>query len=82
LNSKIVSLEKTRANCESDLLNLKQERAKHAEDKKDEIDKLRSQISEIKKNQEFEMEKIAKESKQMTEALMKDHKLKEEKLKS
>jgi hypothetical protein len=63
-------------------LNLKQERAKHTEDKKDEIDKLRSQISEIKKNQEFEMDKIAKESKQMTEALMKDHKLKEEKLKS
>jgi hypothetical protein len=28
------------------------------------------------------MDKIAKESKQMTEALMKDHKLKEEKLKS
>jgi hypothetical protein len=43
---------------------------------------LRSQISEIKKNQEFEMEKISKESKQMSEALMKDHKMKEDKLKA
>jgi hypothetical protein len=30
LNSKIISLEKTRSNCEAELLKLKQERAKHA----------------------------------------------------
>jgi hypothetical protein len=32
-------------------LKLKQERASHAEEKKEEIDKLRGQIKEIRKNQ-------------------------------
>lgn len=31
LETKIASLEKTKANCESDLLHLRQERAKHTE---------------------------------------------------
>lgn len=39
---------------------LKQDRAKHAEEKKEEMDKLKSQIREIKKNQEMDMEKISK----------------------
>ncbi len=41
------------------------------------MDKLKSQIREIKKNKELQMEKINKESKAMSDALLKDNKTKE-----
>ncbi|XP_031505818.1 uncharacterized protein LOC116268180 [Nymphaea colorata] len=52
LETKIDSLEKTKANCEGELLRLRQERAKHTEEKKEEIDKLKSQIRENKSKTE------------------------------
>jgi hypothetical protein len=82
LETKIDSLEKTKANCEGDLLKLRQERAKHTEDKKEEIDKLKSQIREVKNYKEKEIEKISKENKQLHDGLVKDHRSREDKLKA
>jgi hypothetical protein len=48
LETKIESLEKTKNNCDAELLRLRQERARHTEEKKEEIDKLKSQIREVK----------------------------------
>jgi hypothetical protein len=75
-------LEKTKTNNEGDLLKLRQERAKHTEDKKEEIDKLKSQIREVKNYKEKEKDKINKENKQLHDTLIKDHKTREDKLKS
>lgn len=58
LQTKIESLEKTKANCESDLIHLRQERAKHTEQKKEEIDKLKSQIREVRNYKESQYKKI------------------------
>jgi len=52
LETKIESLEKAKGNCEADLLKLRQDRAKHTEEKKEEIDKLKSQIREVKNYKE------------------------------
>jgi esterase/lipase len=63
------------------LIFFRQERAKHTEEKKEEIDKLKSQIREVKNYKEKEIEKISKENKQLHDALIKDHRTREEKLK-
>jgi predicted nucleic acid-binding Zn-ribbon protein len=60
LETKIESLEKTKTNCEAELIHLRQERARHTEEKKEEIDKLKSQIREVKNYKEKEIEKISK----------------------
>lgn len=82
LETKIESLEKTKANCEGELLRLRQERAKHTEEKKEEIDKLKSQIREVRNYKEKEIEKISKENKQLHDGLVKDHRTREDKLKA
>ena len=74
LETKIESLEKTKGNCESDLLKLRQERAKHTEEKKEELDKLKSQIREVRHYKEKEIDKISKENKQLHDGPAKDHK--------
>ena len=55
LETKIESLEKTKTNCEAELIHLRQERARHTEEKKEEIDKLKSQIREVKNYKEKEI---------------------------
>ncbi len=82
LETKIESLEKTKTNCEAELIHLRQERARHTEEKKEEIDKLKSQIREVKNYKEKEIEKISKENKTLYDSLIKDHKTREEKLKA
>lgn len=58
LETKIESLDRTRANCDADLIRLRQERARHTEEKKEEIDKLKSQIREVRNYKENEVKKI------------------------
>ena len=55
LQLKIDSLEKTKVNCEKDLLKLREDRAKHTEDKKEEMDKLKSQIREVKNTKDRDL---------------------------
>lgn len=50
LQMRISSLDKTKVNCEKDLLKLREDRAKHGEDKKEEMDRLKGQIKETKSN--------------------------------
>ena len=45
------------------MLKLRQDRAKHTEDKKEEMDKLKSQIRELKNAKDRELEEIEKHSK-------------------
>lgn len=75
-------MEKTKTNCEAELIHLRQERARHTEEKKEEIDKLKSQIREVKNYKEKEIEKISKENKQLHDGLVKDHNTRQEKLKA
>ena len=82
LETKIESLQKTKTNCEAELIHLRQERARHTEEKKEEIDKLKSQIREVKNYKEKEIDKISKENKTLYDSLVKDHKSRQEKLKA
>jgi len=61
---------------------LRQERARHTEEKKEEIDKLKSQIREVRNYKESEYKKNDEEKKKLYEALSKDHKSRQEKLKA
>lgn len=78
LQMKIESLEKTKNNCDQELRRLREDRSKHAEDKKDEMDKLRSQIKEVKSNKEREMEQIARSLREQSEALAREYKKEED----
>lgn len=72
LQLRIDSLEKTKNLCEKDLLKLREDRAKHAEDKKEEMDKLRSQIKEVKSNKDRDMDNIDKRLKEQKEELLRE----------
>lgn len=82
MQTKIEFLEKTKNNCERELLKLREDRAKHSEDKKEEMDKLKGLIKEAGTNKAREMDLIAKNNKEAKEDMRKEYDKEENNIKT